>query len=210
MIEPEKLYQLKKKHGSIFSVNLKDQQVIFRELTFDEYDKILEYKNLEEISSFDSEDLIINSAVVYPENFSIEKIQPGLISSLAQQIMDFSGFYSAGLAKGILETKRQKANEVRGLMKAFVLATITKYSPEDLDTMTFSQLAELVALSEKIIEIKQNINGIESTNITLQLIDPEEELLKQKQSAARHNLSKKTGEADYQDPIAQKLWGMQK
>jgi hypothetical protein len=59
------------------------------------------------------------------------------------------------------------------------------------------------------IEIKQNINGIESTNITLQLIDPEEELAKQKQSAARHNLSKKVGEADYQDPIAQKLWGMQ-
>jgi hypothetical protein len=94
-------------------------------------------------------------------------------------------------------------------MKAFVLATINTYSPEDLDEMTFSQLAELVALSEKIIEIKQNINGIESTNITLQLIDPEEELAKQKQSAARHNLSKKVGEADYQDPIAQKLWGMQ-
>ena len=94
-------------------------------------------------------------------------------------------------------------------MKAFVLATITTYSPEDLDKMTFSQLAEMVALSEKIIEIKQNINGIESTNITLQLIDPEEESAKQKQSAARHNLSKKTGVADYQDPIAQKLWGMQ-
>jgi hypothetical protein len=209
MIEPEKLYELKKKHGSIFSVNLKNQQVIFRELTFDEYDKILEYKNSEDTSSLDAEDLIINSAVVYPKNFSIDTIQPGLIASLAQEIMDFSGFYSAGLAKRILESKREKANEVRSLMKAFVLATITTYSPEDLDNMTFSQLAEFVALSEKIIEIKQNINGIESTNITLQLIDPEEELAKQKQSAARHNLSKKTGEAEYQDPIAQKLWGMQ-
>jgi len=183
MIEPEKLYELKKKHGSIFSVDLKNQQVIFRELTFDEYDKILEYKNSEETSSLDAEDLIINSAVVYPDDFSVDKVQPGLIASLAQEIMDFSGFYSAGLAKSILESKREK--------------------------VTFSQLAELVALSEKIIEIKQNINGIESTNITLQLIDPEEELAKQKQSAARHNLSKKVGEADYQDPIAQKLWGMQ-
>lgn len=209
MIEPEKLYQLKKKYGSIFSVNLKDQQVIFRELTFNEYDKILEYKNLEETSSFDSEDFIIHSAVVYPENFSLEKIQPGLISSLAQQIMDFSGFYSASLAKRVLETKREKANEVRGLMKAFVLTTITVYSLEDLDKMTFSQLAELVALSEKIIEIKQNINGIESTNITLQLIDPKEELAKEKRTAARHNLSKKAGEASYSDPIAQKLWGKQ-
>ena len=41
-------------------------------------------------------------------------------------------------------------------MKAFVLATITSYSVDELDEMTFSQLAEKVALSEKIIEIKQD------------------------------------------------------
>ena len=50
------------------------------------------------------------------------------------------------------------------------------------------------------------MNGMEATNLTLQLIDPEEEVQKQKVSAARHNLSKKEGEAAYQDPIAQKLW----
>jgi hypothetical protein len=127
---------------------------------------------------------------------------------LAQQIVDFSGFYSAKIAKNILDNKRQQANQVRSLMKAFVLATINSYSPEDLDEMTFSQLAEKVALSEKIIEIQQGINGVQSTNLTLQLIDPEEEELKQKASAARHNLSKKQGEATYEDPIAQKLWGM--
>ena len=93
-------------------------------------------------------------------------------------------------------------------MKAFVLATIHAYSPGDLDKMTFSQLAENVALSEKIIEIQQSINGVEPSNINLQLIDPEEEILKERTSEARHNLSKKPGEAAYQDPIAQKLWGI--
>jgi hypothetical protein len=76
--------------------------------------------------------------------------------------------------------------------------------------MTFSQLAEKVALSEKIIEIQQQINGTQITNISLQLIDPEEEEQKQKQKAARHNLSKKAGEAAYEDPIAQRLWGVKK
>lgn len=94
-------------------------------------------------------------------------------------------------------------------MKAFVLATISIYSPEDLENMTFSELAEKVALSEKIIEIKQNANGMESTDLKIQLIDPEEEEVKKQVSAARHNLSKKDGEAAYEDPIAQKLWGMQ-
>jgi hypothetical protein len=207
-MEPDKLYEIKKKYGSIFEVNIKDRDIVFRELTFSEYDKIVEYQNSEEYSSVDTEDIIIECAVVHPEDFDVNSIPPGMVTSLAQKIVDFSGFYSAKLAKQILEEKRDQANEVRSLMKAFVLATITSYSPEDLDNMTFSQLAEKVALSEKIIEIKQNINGMEPTSISLQLIDPEEEREKERQSAARHNLSKKEGEAQYDDPIAKKLWGM--
>jgi hypothetical protein len=205
---PEKLYELKSKYGSIFSTVIKNKEIYFRELTFEEYDKIVEYKNSEEYSSADVEDIIIEAGVVYPEDFDANSIPPGLASSLSQEIVDVSGFYSAKIAKNILENKREKANEVRSLMKAFVLATITMYSPKDLDKMTFSQLAENVALSEKIIEIQQSINGVEPTNINLQLIDPEEEMEKQKTSAARHNASKKEGEASYEDPIAQKLWGM--
>lgn len=207
-MDPEKLYELKKRYGSIFSTVLKNKEIFFRELTFEEYDKIVEYKNSESYSSADVEDVIIAAAVVYPDNFNINDLPPGLISSLSQQIVDISGFYSAKIAKGILSDKREKANEVRSLMKAFVLATIHTYSPKDLDGMTFSQLAENVALSEKIIEIQQSINGVEPTNISLQLIDPEEELEKQKISEARHNLSRKEGEASYSDPIAQKLWGL--
>lgn len=207
-MEPEKLYEIKKKYGSAFAVNVKGQDVVFRELTFNEYDKVVEFKNSEDKSSADAEDLIISAAVVYPENFNFEKLPPGLITSLAQEIIDFSGFYSARLAKSILESKREQAKEVRSLMKAFVLATIPSYTPEQLDEMTFSQLAERVALSEKIIEIQQSSYGIQPTNIELKLIDPEEEQQKKKASAARHNLSKKDGEAVYEDPIAQKLWGM--
>jgi hypothetical protein len=127
---------------------------------------------------------------------------------LAEQVIDFSGFASAKKAKRVLDEKRIKASQVRGLMKAFVLATIHTDSPEFLDNLTYSQLAERVALAEKIIEVKQAINGMESTDVTLSLIDPEEEREKETVSAARHNASKVEGAATYNDPIAQKLWGM--
>ena len=92
-------------------------------------------------------------------------------------------------------------------MKAFVLATIHTDTPEFLDSLTYSKLAERVALAEKIIEVHQATAGIESTNVTLSLIDPEEEKQKEAQSAERHNSSKLEGAATYNDPIAQKLWG---
>jgi hypothetical protein len=206
MLEPEKLYELKNKHGSIFQTNLRKEVVVFRELTFSEFDKIAEYESSGE-SRTEIEDLIIKSAVIYPENMDLDKYPAGLISSLADEILEESGFSSPSRAKRILEEKRQQASEVRSLMKAFVLSTITTYSPEDLDNLTYSKLAEKVALSEKIIEIKQSILAIEPTNVILQLIDPEEEQRKLEDKAQRYNKSRKDGEATYEDPIAQKLWG---
>lgn len=207
MIDSDLVFALKNKYGNIYSVDIKGQTLIFRELTFKEYNKILYLQELEDFSSADMEDLILSFAIIYPEQFDTMRIPPGAVSSLAQEILDISGFFSVKVAKATLESKRFEATEVKNLMKAFVLATISTYTPDDLENMTFSELAENVALSEKIIEIKQNMNGMEPTNLTLQLIDPQEEVEKQKVSAARHNLSKKEGEAAYQDPIAQKLWG---
>jgi len=207
MVDPEILYQLKVKYGSIFQTHLKKDVVVFRELTFAEFDTIAEYESSGE-SSAEIEDLIIKSAVIYPESIVLDHYPAGLISSLAEEILQESGFYNPSKAKKTLEDKRAQAAEVRSLMKAFVLSTMTTYSPEYLDNLTYTKLAEKVALSEKIIEIKQNILGIAPTNVVLQLIDPGEEEKKIKNKAEKYNKSRKEGEAKYEDPIAQKLWGM--
>lgn len=208
MISSEIIFDLKNQYGNIYSVKIKDKTVVFRELTFREYSQILDYQDLDGYSFADVEDYILSYTIVYPEDFDIYKIPPGNVTSLAQNVLDISGITSARLAKQILEEKRFESNEVKNLMKAFVLATISSYTPEELEDMTFSKLAERVALAEKIIEIRQGMNGVQPNNLTLQLIDPEEEAEKEKVKAARHNLSKKDGEASYEDPIAQKLWGM--
>jgi hypothetical protein len=207
MVTAELLYAVKKQYGSVFQTSLKNQEIIFRELTFAEFDQIAQHQSSSEFSSADIEELIISFATVYPENLDINSYPPGLVTALAEEILEESGFSSAKRAKSILEQQRKKSNEVRSLMKAFVLATISTYSPEDLDDMTFSKLAENVAIAEKIIEIKQNINGMQPTDVKLQLIDPEEELEKEKDFANRFNSSRKDGEAVYEDPIAKKLWG---
>lgn len=207
MLDHELVFQLKSEYGNVYAIEVKGVDVIFRELTFSEYSKIMYFEKSEEYTYADIEDFILQNAIVYPDNFDIYKIPPGTVSLLAEEILDISGFYSAKVGKAIMEMKRIESNEVKNLMKAFVLATISSYSPEDLENMTFSQLAERVALAEKIIEIKQGINGLESTNISLQLIDPEEEELEHQKRAAQHNQSKMPGAAEFDDPIARKLWG---
>ena len=206
MLDPEVLYELKLLYGSVFETSLKKDTVIFRELTFSEFDQITEHQKSGE-SSAEIEELIIKLGVIYPVDIELDHYPAGMVSSLAEEILNESGFASAGKAKRILDEKRLEASEVRSLMKAFVLATITSYTPEDLDNLTYTKLAQKVALSEKIMEIKQAILGIESTNVTLQLIDPEEVMEQQEDKAKRYNQSRKEGEAKYNDPVAQKLWG---
>ncbi len=202
------VFDLKKKYGNIYTVDVKGSSLVFRELTFTEYDLILYLQGLEEYSYADIEDFIIEYAIVYPENFNLEKIPAGLVTNLAQNILELSGFFSVKIAKGILEDKRLQMTEVRNLMKAFVISTMPAYLPEDLDEMTFSQLAEKVALSEKIIELKQSTYEIQNNNLKLQLIDPEEEYEKQQHIKQVHDKVKPEGAAAMSDPIAQKLWGM--
>ena len=207
MLDSDLLYELKKQHGSLFQTSIKNQVVVFRELKFSEFDRIAEHQLSGDYTNLDIEDFIIKSAVVYPLEFDTDRLPTGMISSLADEILQESGFSSAKKAKNVLESKRQQASEVRSLMKAFVLATITSYTPEDLDNLTYTKLAQKVALSEKIMEIKQAILGMESTNVTLQLVDPEEIMEQQEDMAKRYNQSRKEGEAKYNDPVAQKLWG---
>lgn len=207
MLDPSFIFKIKNKYGSIFETSIKKETILFRELTFSEFDHISEFQKNGDSSTADIEDLIIKYSVIYPKDFKIDNYPAGLISSLAEEVLEESGFSSARRAKQIVEKKREEANEVRSLMKAFVLATMPNYHPSDLDNMTFSKLAEHVALSEKIIEIQQSAAGMESTNVSLQLIDPEEEIQKQKDYANRFNASRKDGEAKFEDPIARKLWG---
>lgn len=206
-MDEEVLLELKSKYGPLYGTSVKGIDLLFRELTYAEFDKFILIQESNGYSSADSEDYILEKCIVYPENFNINIIPAGAVSSIADLVLEASGFSSAKTAKRILESKREKASEVRGLMKAFVLATINTYTPEDLDNMTYSMLAERVALAEKIIEVMQAINGMESTQVKLDLIDPEEEAIKQQQIAAEYNAKRKEGEAVYADPIAQKLLG---
>ena len=48
--------------------------------------------------------------IVYPEDFDVNKIPPGAVTSICEEIIDFSGFSSAKTAKIILEQKREKAS----------------------------------------------------------------------------------------------------
>jgi hypothetical protein len=135
-----------------------------------------------------------------------DRTAAGVVTALAEQIFEVSGFASPKRMKAVLEQKRERASgDVRILMKAFVLATMPGYTEEALDELTFDGLATKVALAELVLTVQQQAMGMEQNTITLQIVDPEEEEAEQELAKARHAMTKKPGTAGMADPVAQRL-----
>lgn len=203
MLSDEVISELKKKYGKIYSASNRGQDYVFRILTFAELDALAAHNDW---SSAEGEDAIVRLGVIYPEDFDPDRLKAGFISQIAQDIINFSGFGEAKYAIDTVNAAKSAAGELRGLMKAFVLAGLSGYTDEDLDRLTFPELADKAALAEKVIEILQGIQA--GAKMELELIDPEEENEKKERLTQKHAATKERGQAGMNDPIAQKLHGM--
>lgn len=202
--DEQQIREWKKQYGNIFSIAIGSVDFIFREITFAEFDDV--YARQDSSDSAEAEDYLVRLALLYPtlSDEDYDKMPAGVVTSIAEEVIDVSGMGNPKRAKAMLEKHRENNNQVRNLMKAFILATMNAYREEELDDCTFDQLAKKVALSEQIIKINQTAFGVEN-ELTLDLIDPEEEERKAEAEAHKHATSKKPGQAGAKDPIAEKL-----
>lgn len=192
----------KQMYGQIYSVSVKGVEYVFRPLTFSEYDTV---KLGDPESSADAEEELVARALLEPAKMD-DRVPAGIVTSLAMKVMEISGFGNPKRMKAILNQKRAEAEgDVRIMMKAFVLATMTSYTEEDLDAMTFDTLAAKVALAELIMKVQQASVGVEH-EIKVDIVDPDDAVREAQEEKQKHATQKKPGTAGWNDPIAQKLY----
>jgi len=214
MLSDLQIQELKEKYGSVYSVGNGVDEYVFRPLTLSEYEHI--YTGFK--SSVDAEDYIVDRAVVWPDEDPLKRMKPGVITSLAEDIMEKSAFTSPALAKIVFEEGRQMAQEAVNIMKAVVLACHSELglSECDLNDFTFSQLAQKTALAEQIVAIKKSIYD-PNLELSLDIIDPDDvveadKALQEKEfnkamSKKDPDAGTKFGTAPVDDPVAQRLQG---
>jgi len=95
MLDTNAIFELKYKYGNLYYITVKNVDLYFRELTFKEYEKILYLQESSDYSYADIEDIVLQQAIVYPIDFDLNNIPPGVVSSLAEEVIDISGFSSA-------------------------------------------------------------------------------------------------------------------
>jgi hypothetical protein len=200
-LDPELIAHWKQEHGQVFSIPYRDEEYVIRAITIAEYYTL---KQLErDYSSAETEDAIVKMALLYPAGIDADNAPAGIVSALAEEVFNISGFGDPQYAKSVLENYRQESNDVWVLMKAMILTAMPSYTEEFLDGLTFDQLASKVALAEKIIDLQKASH--EGADISLEIVDPEEEAAKEEQKRQREAASRTDGHALSTDPIAQKL-----
>lgn len=197
----DQIRQWKQDYGQVYSVTDRGDEYVFRALTYREFDIVV---RTSPESSAEAEEEVVNQGLLYPEELP-PRAPAGLVTSLAERIMEVSGFGSPKRMKAVLEQKRVAASsDLRTLMKAFIMASMPIYTEEELDDYTFDQLAWKLALAEQVLKVQQSSIGIEN-EIKLDIIDPEEEEEKAAQERQLHAVAKKEGTAGFNDPIAARL-----
>lgn len=192
-LTPEQIANWKTKYGAVYQMGMRNRSFVMRPLTVGEYLSLQSFS----LSSAELEEHLVKLALLHPLDFDIDIQSAGLITTLAEEILQASGFANPQVARDVLESKRNQSNDIYMLMKAIVLSAIPSYKESELDDLTFAKLAEKVVLAEKILEIHLNINN--GSAVTLQLVDPEAEKPKKKAGPPA------PGQATNDDPIAQRL-----
>lgn len=188
---PEQISKWKQEYGKVLSASMFGDDYVFRVMKFRELREIQKIKDQTE-----AEDAIVERCLLFPSFKDLEDRVAGVVSSLAEEIIDFSCFMNPDRAKLILQEEKEKAEDVWTAMKSIVLMAMPSYKYDELDDMTFEEMSRLVALSEKVIRLNQQLMGVDS-NFEFVLTEDGEEEEAPQQEAKPANPS--------QDPIAAKL-----
>ncbi len=168
MTEDELIEQIKldgiEKYGAVFSCSIDDQQYLYRPITIKESSRI----RASSVSSADVEDLVVELAILYPENFDIDSIMAGYVSQLANAIIEDSGLNNLGKINEMLEANRLSyQTDIVKTMISVVITAMPSYSVEQLLELTMEQLAGKVVMAENIITTQQEMAGFEDPTFKL-------------------------------------------
>jgi hypothetical protein len=173
-MDQEFLIDWKLRYRNVYCATLGEQECYFRALSLQEIEDIDLITSTQ--SSADAEDLYVKTAVLYPVDLDLDKIKPGYVTSLAEEIKGYSGISDISDIVMSLQQSREFLNfDIFNSMKAFVLSAMPQYTEEDLSQLTIQEMIHKVVMAERILSIQQSVNGIQSEGVQFTIFSDEPE-----------------------------------
>lgn len=136
---------------SLYYLNVKGLELIFRPLTFDEHNTIIDLERYLDGASI-NDTLLRMTVLSYHEANWIERYPFAFhIDYIAQIILEVSGFQNEERFLSILNEKRHLARQIHSLIEIYICTAFKTISPTQVKAMNLDEQIELFAKAEEAL-----------------------------------------------------------
>lgn len=170
MATPEQIASWKKKHWSVYGVDLQDGSVAYvRPLTRGEFNQVIAMYE----DTTDREDYVVQICTLEPDlSPSLDGFPAGAISTIAEVILDISGFKDNDRATAVLEEYRKQLEDPQCQFPIIISEAFPEFPIEEIENgWPLEKTAYYLSRAEFKLKLR---NG------TLQLTEPQPEQSKNK------------------------------
>lgn len=153
----DRIAELKVKHRHVYAIPLGDDWYLTRPLTW------REHKQLVELGQDDVEtpDKIVELTLLHPE--SIDDVLAGVVDTLANAIVNVSGFSTMEAFEEGIEWGREQANLLEQQLIMMICKAFPAYKPEELYEYPFLDLMLRWGMAEQMLGLAPDGQGAEGT-----------------------------------------------
>lgn len=161
----DEIAKLKEVFGPLHKINIEGTSYILRTLNRKE---IASLDIFSEIDT-DKEESIVRLAIIDPIDMDYDNVSAGVISTLAEVVLDKSGLLGIESLQNALEKARNKRTIFTDIYE-IICAGFPALLPGDLDNITLDKLMDLFVIAEGIL-IKQ---GLLEEEVSFEIEEDEE------------------------------------
>lgn len=196
--------QLKNYYKHIFTYSSYEFPIIYIPLTRAQYYDLFEDPNMMDM---EREDIICKTCIVYPENINIEKMPAGVVSDIADKILEAS-FMSEKGRKMLFAAAAKKMQNVDRQISCIIHEAFPEYDIEDIDNWNMLRTTDFLIRSEWILRTIQGKPPLDIEKILTQGSDitlkPEDPRFYNEEKAEFDRLRKINTPAENNKPVPKK------
>lgn len=143
-----------KGHKEIYFVEIGGRDILFRPLTFNEYELVTELE--QHTGGPEINDMLVRFVVLNDADAFMSTCKAGDVDKLAQAAIDMSAFRDPNVFIEKVEKFRREAESLETVITTYICSVFHTIAPNDVRNMTMEQQLELFAQAEQALGVPVN------------------------------------------------------